>query len=93
MIGLLLATVAVWGPPPTAPAARSADLRELPAACEQGRVLAGERAQDVRRATKLGDLPKAHLMLPVLRTVEGCAVPTIVRYDVEQDGRFAKPAK
>jgi hypothetical protein len=42
------------------------------------------------RFTKLGDLPKAALILPVLRMVEGCPVPTVVRDQVEGDGRFAK---
>jgi hypothetical protein len=39
---------------------------------------------------RLGDLPKANLVLPVLRTVQGCPAPTVVRYEVEGDGRFAK---
>ena len=42
------------------------------------------------RFTKLGDLPKAALMLPVLRMVEGCPIPTVVRDQVEGDGRFAR---
>lgn len=42
-------------------------------------------------AQKLGDLPRAALILPVLRTVQGCPVPTIVRDVAEGDGRFAKP--
>lgn len=29
-------------------------------------------------------------MLPVLRTIEGCSVPSTVRFEVEGDGRFAK---
>jgi hypothetical protein len=40
---------------------------------------------------KLGDLPRAALILPVMRTVQGCPVPTIVRDVVEGDGRFTKP--
>ena len=40
---------------------------------------------------KLGDLPKAALILPVMRTVQGCPVPTVARDVVEGDGRFAKP--
>ena len=40
---------------------------------------------------KLGDLPKAALILPVLRTVQGCPVPTVVRDVAQGDGRFAKP--
>ena len=45
------------------------------------------------KLSKLGDLPKAALVLPVLRTVEGCPVPTTVRFEVEGDGRFAPPAR
>jgi len=40
---------------------------------------------------RLGDLPKANLTLTVLRSVDGCAVSSTVRYDVEGDGR-APPA-
>ena len=42
-------------------------------------------------ATRLGDLPKANLTLTVLRSVDGCAVSSTVRYKVEGDGR-APPA-
>lgn len=42
-------------------------------------------------AQKLGDLPEAALILPVLRTVQGCPVPTIVRDAARGDGRFTKP--
>ena len=45
------------------------------------------------KLSRLGDLPKAALILPVLRTVEGCPVPTTVRFEVEGDGRFAPPAR
>ncbi len=47
-------------------------------------------SQGLARLSKLGDLPKAALMLPVLRLVDGCPAPTIVRDQVEGDGRFAK---
>ena len=45
------------------------------------------------KLSKLGDLPKAALILPVMRTVQGCPVPTTVRFEVEGDGRFAPPAR
>lgn len=39
---------------------------------------------------RLGDLPRAHLEIAVLRLdANGCQQPVIVRYDVEGDGRFA----
>lgn len=45
------------------------------------------------KLSKLGELPKAALVLPVMRTVEGCPVPTTLRFEVEGDGRFAPPAQ
>ncbi len=47
-------------------------------------------AQGPARLSKLGELPKAALMLPVLRLVDGCPAPTVVRDQVEGDGHFAK---
>ena len=43
------------------------------------------------KATKLADLPKGALILPVQRTVQGCPVPIVVRDVAKGDGRFAKP--
>ncbi|MDO8798916.1 hypothetical protein [Phenylobacterium sp.] len=43
------------------------------------------------KPTKLADLPKAALIAPVMRMVQGCPVPTVVRDVAEGDGRFAKP--
>jgi hypothetical protein len=91
MIALLLAATAsatVWAPPVETPAIRQGELREIPAACREGRVMA-VRDGSVR-VKKLGDLPRAHLMLPVVRSVDGCAVPTVVRYNYEGDGRAAR---
>lgn len=50
------------------------------------------RPQDRERTRfrRLGDLPKAHKEIAVLRSVGGCAVPVGIRYNVEGDGRFAK---
>ena len=42
------------------------------------------------KLSKLGDLPRASMMLPVLRTVEGCPVSTVVRFDVEGGGQPAR---
>jgi len=42
------------------------------------------------QAKRLGDLPKAHLEIAVLKLdANGCQNPVIVRYDVQGDGRFA----
>ena len=43
------------------------------------------------KLSKLGDLPRASMMLPVLRTVEGCPVSTVVRFDVEGGAQPARP--
>ncbi|MDB5422759.1 MAG: hypothetical protein JWQ29_175 [Phenylobacterium sp.] len=42
------------------------------------------------RAYKLTDLPKANLEYAVVRTVDGCARPAVVRYEFEGDGKFAR---
>ncbi len=47
------------------------------------------RDRAVSRARKLTDLPKANLEYAVMRTVGGCVVPTVVRYEAEGDGHFA----
>ncbi len=103
MIGMMLAAALAsaaptstastsTAPPPERPALQPGTLRELDPDCRM-RVTPVDRLERPVRATRLGDLPKAHLMLPVNRTVRGCAVPTFVRYDVEGDGRFATPAR
>jgi hypothetical protein len=40
----------------------------------------------------LGELPKANEEIAILRMVEGCDVPVVVSYSVEETGRFAPPA-
>ena len=52
------------------------------------------RPQDRRGdsgAQTLGSMPKADLQLTVMRSIGGCAVSTVIREDVQGDGRFAKP--
>jgi hypothetical protein len=39
------------------------------------------------RISKLSDLPKANVTLTVLRSIDGCAISSTVRYAVEGDGR------
>jgi hypothetical protein len=75
-------------------------LNFAPSACRAGVTTAagpGEvsllRPQD-RAAAKirpLGALPKANKEIAILRLVEGCNVPVVVSYNVEQDGHFAPP--
>jgi hypothetical protein len=82
--GLSAASPPVWlRPDPLKPVTR---------ACSQGALQYAAKPEKVG-PRKLGDLPRAHLMLPVLRTVDGCAAPTVVRYNVEGDGRFANPPR
>lgn len=52
------------------------------------------RPQDRRGpggAQTLASLPPANLELTVIRSVDGCSVPTVVRENVQGNGRFAKP--
>ena len=52
------------------------------------------RPQDRRGADgaqTLASLPPANLELTVIRSVDGCAVSTVIREKVQGDGRFAKP--
>jgi hypothetical protein len=82
--GLSAASPPVWlRPNPLNTVTRACAQGELQYAAAPGKV--GPR--------KLGDLPRAHLMLPVMRTVDGCAAPTVVRYNVEGDGHFADPPR
>ena len=79
---VLAAVLALQGP-------HSSSLRQSPACPDAWRAtpVAGQPA----KLSKLGELPKAALVLPVLRTVEGCPVSSAVRFEVEGDGRFANP--
>jgi hypothetical protein len=91
MIALLLAAAAAFLP--------NGPNREAPAVCRSQGALQTSyadpalllRPQDRAAVTarKLGDLPKANLEIAVLRSVEGCANPIVVGYEVERDGRFA----
>lgn len=51
--------------------------------CLDGRVRhAGPAAPDRLRGQRLGELPPGDLHLAVVRKVDGCQEPVIVRYDV-----------
>lgn len=90
LTALVLAAI-VSGPPAETVPASSFDLyrRSLPEHC-QLRALLTRKTVDPA-AKRLGDMPKADLHLTVDRRVNGCPVPTIVRYSYEGDGRAAKP--
>ena len=42
---------------------------------------------------RLGDMPKANLEKAVMRSVSGCVVPVVVKYEAEGDGRSAGRAE
>jgi len=87
-LAILAAAVIAVAPTHALPGPRTA-LLAAPAACPDA-WRTTPIARGPARFSKLGDLPKAALMLPVLRLVEGCPAPTIVRDQVEGDGRFAR---
>ncbi|MFN3521035.1 MAG: hypothetical protein ACK4YQ_02210 [Phenylobacterium sp.] len=51
------------------------------------------RSSAAPKVQKLGELPKARVMLPVLRRVDGCDLATFVSGPIEGNGRFAPPAR
>lgn len=77
LIGALVALAA-------APGAVSPPLDGRAGCPEHGVRLAGERerAAVAAGARRLGDLPPADLVLTVLRTVDRCPVPVIVRSNI-----------
>ena len=79
---ILAAALALHGP-------HGASLLQSPA-CPDAWRTTPIAADAPARLSKLGDLPRASMMLPVLRTVEGCPVSTVVRFDVEGGGQPAK---
>jgi len=82
----LLAAGAVLAVQPPAGAPRAA----LPAACIPDGELT--RLQTAPKVQKLDELPMARLMLPVMRRIDGCNLPTFVSGPVEGNGRFAPPS-
>jgi hypothetical protein len=71
----------------------------LPAHCRtdlqaaQRPVAPSQLFKSERASERLRDMPRADLHLAVDRRVDGCPVPTVVRFDVEGDGRAAKPSR
>lgn len=83
---ILTAALALHGP------FSNFSLQQTPACPDAWRAAPAE-THSPAKLSKLGELPRAALVLPVLRTVEGCPVSTAVRFEVEGDGRFAPPAR
>lgn len=88
MIALLLSAMLVTHPPAKAcPAQGALDVSDRSPAL----LLRPQDRRGDSGAQTLGSLPKADLQLAVLRSVAGCALPTVVREKVEGDGRFTRP--
>ena len=88
----LLAAAAIAAPPSAPPLRLSLDQpiirREM--ACGLWHGTPVDHPGTKPQAKRLGDLPKAHLEIAVLKLdANGCQQPVIVRYDVQGDGRFA----
>jgi hypothetical protein len=75
MIALVLAPLIAIVPPPPAPNCGPAPTTPVV-----------QHALPPARATRLGDLPDAEMDLAVLRSVDGCAVREVVRFNVSQRG-------
>ncbi|WP_332765057.1 hypothetical protein [Phenylobacterium sp.] len=97
IVSALLAASLVAAPPPL----RMTMHRVRPGDCPaEGRMMVRSREpalllrpQDQRGdggARSLEGMPPANLELAVARSVGGCAVSTVVRENVEGDGRFTK---
>lgn len=84
MIALLLAGATMLARPdllaPVRPACRQGALET--AAPVDPALLFRPQDQAAARLRRLGDLPKPNLEIAVLRTVDGCAAPVVVRYSI-----------
>jgi hypothetical protein len=88
---LAAASVTMVGPMRIAPADVCPAQRAFHASADTARLLRPHDRRGDAGAQTLKSLPPANLELAVERRVAGCAVPTIVREDVQGDGRFARP--
>lgn len=95
IVSALLAASLAVAPPPS----RMTTHRIRPAACpaeghlmvrsrEPALLLRPEDQRGDRGAQALASLPPANLELTVARSVGGCAISSIVRENVQGDGRF-----
>ncbi len=91
---LLLAALAATAitTPPTPSCPKEASLQ----VADPARPAALLRPEDRRGpdgAQTLASLPAAGMHLTVMRSVDGCAISTQVRQNVQGDGRFARPPR
>ncbi|WP_394763501.1 hypothetical protein [Phenylobacterium sp.] len=92
MIALLLAAGTAFLPNPF-PSSSSATACKAPMTMQTSFadpvLLLRPQDRAVSQAKRLTELPKANLEYAVMRTVGGCVVPSVVRYDAEGDGHVA----
>ena len=63
------------------------------AACQAHVTELAKTPPKAARLRRLGDLPKANWEIAVLRQVDGCPAPVVIRYSAEGDGSFASDGK
>ncbi|WP_309645013.1 hypothetical protein [Phenylobacterium sp.] len=84
----LLAAIVVFGPPPRACPGQGAMIVKN---AEPALLLRPQDRRGASGAQSLASLPPADLHQTVTRSVAGCALSTVVRENVQGDGRFAAP--
>lgn len=87
---LLLAATAVLAQPPSTTCPTEATLQVSDPA-QPALLLRPQDKRGPAGAQTLASLPPAGMHLTVMRSVGGCAVSTMVRQNVQGDGRFARP--
>ncbi|MDP3750189.1 MAG: hypothetical protein Q8Q88_24445 [Phenylobacterium sp.] len=97
IVSALLAASLAAAPPPSrmtmhrvGPASCPAEGRLTVRSREPALLLRPQDQRGDRGAQSLEGMPPANQVLTVARSVGGCAVSTVVRENVEGDGRFAK---
>ncbi len=90
---LLISTGAPAAGPPAAQSPPGASAGAVPMAgnkasssnCQRSDVIPAARSKPPR-ANKLGELPPGNVVMTVMREVDGCHKPVIVRYGIGSDG-------
>lgn len=88
LVSALLALAVTAAPPRACPSEGATMVRATP---EPALLLRPQDRRGDRGAQSLASLPPAKMQLTVMRSVGGCAIPTVVREQASGDGRFAKP--
>ena len=87
--GVALIPQASLGAPPAGGLVPGARNRVAGALCEPALSLPAMRGE-TPRSNKLGELPPGNMVLTVVREVDGCAAPVIVRYGMNAGDAPAK---